>query len=120
MPALAPYLSATSAGAPFPGLPHGERAEPALATGRMNLVFDWAGTLADDQELTWRLTDQVIRGAGYPSVPFEIYRREFRLPAAGFYATYCPGASWERIEAAFAEACRRDYPGAVALHAGVR
>jgi phosphoglycolate phosphatase-like HAD superfamily hydrolase/ADP-ribose pyrophosphatase YjhB (NUDIX family) len=86
----------------------------------MNVIFDWAGTLADDQELTWRLTDQVIREAGHPSVPFETYRREFTLPAAGFYAAYCPGTPWERIEADFREACRRRYPAEVVLHAGVR
>lgn len=86
----------------------------------MNVVFDWAGTLADDQELTWRITDQVIRDAGHPSVSFETYRREFTLPAAGFYAAYCPGTPWERIEAAFAAACRQRYPGEVILHAGVR
>jgi len=85
----------------------------------MNVVFDWAGTLADDQELTWRITDQVIRDAGFPSVPFETYRREFTLPAAGFYATYCPGTPWERIETAFVAACRHRYPGEVTLHAGV-
>lgn len=86
----------------------------------MNVVFDWAGTLADDQELTWRITDGVIRASGHPSVPFETYRREFTLPAEGFYRAHCPGTPWERIEAAFAEACRKTYPGAVALHAGVR
>jgi phosphoglycolate phosphatase len=86
----------------------------------MNVVFDWAGTLADDQELTWRLTDEVIRAAGHPSVPFETYRREFRLPAEGFYATYCPGSAFADLEAAFAEACRRRYPGEAKLHAGVR
>jgi phosphoglycolate phosphatase-like HAD superfamily hydrolase/ADP-ribose pyrophosphatase YjhB (NUDIX family) len=86
----------------------------------MNLVFDWAGTLADDQELTWRLTDEAIRAAGHPSVPFETYRREFRLPAAGFYAAYCPGTPFDALEASFAEACRRRYPGEAKLHAGVR
>lgn len=86
----------------------------------MNLVFDWAGTLADDQDLTWRLTDEIIRAAGHPSVPFATYRREFRLPAAGFYASYCPGTPFESLEAAFAEACRRRYPAEARLHEGVR
>lgn len=85
----------------------------------MNVVFDWAGTLADDQELTWRLTDEVIRAAGHPSVPFETYRREFRLPAEGFYAGHAPGTAFASLEAAFAEACRRRYPAEAKLHAGV-
>ena len=86
----------------------------------MNLVFDWAGTLADDQELTWRLTDQVIRGAGHPGVAYETYRREFTLPAEGFYRAYCPGTPFENIEVAFAAACRAGYPAAVKLWPGAR
>ncbi|MDB5049577.1 MAG: hypothetical protein JWO30_2648 [Fibrobacteres bacterium] len=86
----------------------------------MNIVFDWAGTLADDQELTWRLTDQAIRSFGHPSVDFETYKREFTLPAIGFYRKYCPGTSWEEIEAVFSDLCRKQYPAAVKLWPGVR
>jgi phosphoglycolate phosphatase len=86
----------------------------------MNIVFDWAGTLADDQELTWRLTDQVIVSFGHPSVDFATYRAEFTLPAEGFYRKFCPGTSFEAIETAFAEACRSRYPAAVKLWPGVR
>ena len=86
----------------------------------MNIVFDWAGTLADDQELTWRLTDQAIRSLGGGSVDFATYRREFSLPAIGFYRKHCPGASWEEIEAVFSGLCRKQYPAAVNLWPGVR
>jgi phosphoglycolate phosphatase len=86
----------------------------------MNVVFDWAGTLADDQKLTWRLTDEVIRSFGAPSVDFETYRREFSLPAEGFYRKFCPGISFERIETAFAALCRARYPAEAALWPGVR
>lgn len=86
----------------------------------MNVVFDWAGTLADDQPLTWKLTDEVIRSAGRPGVPYETYRREFALPAEGFYRAHCPGVPWDDLENAFAAACRRRYAAEVELHAGVR
>lgn len=86
----------------------------------MNVVFDWAGTLADDQELTWRLTDQVIRAAGRPGVDYPTYRREFTLPAEGFYRTYCPGVPFADIETAFAAACRAGYPARVTLWPGAR
>jgi phosphoglycolate phosphatase len=86
----------------------------------MNIIFDWAGTLADDQELTWRLTDQVIQSFGGAPVDFATYKREFSLPAEGFYRKYCPGTSFEAIETAFAQACRAQYPFSVKLMPGVR
>ena len=86
----------------------------------MNIVFDWAGTLADDQELTWRLTDEAIRSFGHAGVDFETYRREFALPAIGFYRKYCPGTPWEEIETVFTRLCRERYPDSVSLWPGVR
>ena len=86
----------------------------------MNVIFDWAGTLADDQELTWRLTDRVIRTFGFAGVDFPSYKREFVLPAEGFYGRYAPGADMEAIEDAFAALCREEYPAAVQLVAGAR
>lgn len=86
----------------------------------MNIVFDWAGTLADDQELTWRLTDGVIRDFGGTPIGFEEYRREFSLPAEGFYRKRCPDASWKEIDTAFSESCRRRYPAEAKLWPGIR
>ncbi len=85
----------------------------------MNIVFDWAGTLADDQELTWRLTDQAIRSFGHAPVDFQTYGREFSLPARGFYAQYAPGTDWAAIETVFSRLCREQYPAAVKLWPGV-
>lgn len=86
----------------------------------MNVVFDWAGTLADDGELTWRLTDRVIRELGGPGVSREAYRREFRLPAEGFYARYLPGVDMDAVEDRFASLCRAEYPAGVRLWPGAR
>ncbi len=86
----------------------------------MNIVFDWAGTLADDQELTWRLTNETIRTFGHIPVDFDTYRRDFKLPAIQFYRQYCSGASWEAVEETFSELCRRRYPSMVNLWPGVR
>ncbi|MDQ2999677.1 MAG: NUDIX domain-containing protein [Fibrobacterota bacterium] len=86
----------------------------------MNIVFDWAGTLADDQELTWRLTDQVIRSFGHGPIDFQTYKREFTLPAEGFYRVYCPGASWEQIDSRFSDLCRAQYPSSVNPWPGVQ
>lgn len=86
----------------------------------MNVVFDWAGTLADDQELTWRLTDRILRAQGGAGVDFETYRRDFTFPVEGFYRKHAPGASLEDIESGFAALCRAEYPAGVRLGKGVR
>jgi phosphoglycolate phosphatase len=86
----------------------------------MNLVFDWAGTLANDQELTWRLTNETVRTFGHDPITFETYRNEFVLPADSFYRQYCPGSSWEEVETVFRDLSWRRYPSAVNLWPGVR
>lgn len=85
----------------------------------MNVVFDWAGTLAEDQDLTWRLTDRVLRDLGCAGVDSETYRRDFTFPVEGFYRKHAPGASLEEIEERFAALCRARYPGEVRLGKGV-
>src|SRR4051794_15665873 len=99
MPAPSAHLSAAAVGVAFTSVSHRERAEPSVPT-EMNIVFDWAGTLADDQELTWRITDQTIQSFGKNPVDFETYKREFSLPAQAFYKKFCSGISWEEIETA--------------------
>ena len=86
----------------------------------MNIVWDWAGTLADDQELTWRLTDEIVRRFGGGPVDFSAYKREFTLPAAGFYRARCPDVPFSEIEAAFAALCRSRYPADARLWPGVK
>ncbi len=85
----------------------------------MDIIFDWSGTLADDQELTWRLTDATLTGLGCSSISYEEYRREFSLPAAAFYSVKAPGHDPETIENLFAEICRKNYPSEVRLHPGM-
>lgn len=67
----------------------------------MNLIFDWSGTLADDAELTYRLTRDTLLALGGPSLDWEVYRREFRLPAADFYADVAPGILMETVDEEF-------------------
>lgn len=84
----------------------------------MNVIFDWAGTLADDQELTWRLTDRVIRKFGGAEMDYPTYRREFDFPVAAFYARHLPGVGMDAIEGAFSGLCRAEYPAGVRLVEG--
>lgn len=50
------------------------------------LVLDWSGTLADDVELTLQVTNATLGAFGGRAVDLAEYRREFRIPVAGFYA----------------------------------
>jgi phosphoglycolate phosphatase len=86
----------------------------------MKVVFDWAGTLADDQALTWRLTDRVLRMFGGEGVTLEAYKDHFTFPVGRFYRRYLPEADLEAVEQAFRALCRAEYPGSAALFPGVR
>lgn len=70
----------------------------------MNLVFDWSGTLADDERLTFELTrDCVVHFGGEP-IDWETYRAEFTIPVDGFYGKHCPGVDIGDIDAWFFDA----------------
>jgi phosphoglycolate phosphatase-like HAD superfamily hydrolase/ADP-ribose pyrophosphatase YjhB (NUDIX family) len=86
----------------------------------MNVVFDWAGTLADDQALTWRLTDRVLRMFGGEGVTFQGYKDHFTFPVGRFYRTRLPEADLDAVEEAFRALCRAEYPGAAPLFPGVK
>lgn len=49
------------------------------------VIFDWSGTLADDQALTRAVTNDVLIHFGGEPVDEETYRRDFRLPVEHFY-----------------------------------
>lgn len=86
----------------------------------MNVILDWAGTLADDRELTWRLTDRAIRALGGAGLGYEAYRHDFAFPVAPFYARHLPGVPMEAVEERFAAECRAGYPAEARLLPGVR
>ena len=65
------------------------------------IILDWAGTLADDVELTLEATNRTLEHFGGPRVDLETYRREFRIPVLGFYERYVPGVSLEAIDEVF-------------------
>lgn len=85
----------------------------------MNLIFDFSGTLAEDSDLAWRLTDATLREFGDAGVDEATYRREFALPAEGFYRRRLPQVAFADIETVFAAWTRRLYPEAFRWAAGV-
>ncbi len=84
----------------------------------MNLIFDFSGTLAEDSDLAWRLTDATLREFGDPGLDEATYRREFSLPAEGFYRRRLPQVPFAEIETVFARLTRRLYPEAFRWAAG--
>jgi len=64
----------------------------------MNLVFDWSGTLADDERLTFELTRDCVGHFGGAPIDWETYRAEFTIPVDGFYGRHCPGVAIADID----------------------
>jgi phosphoglycolate phosphatase-like HAD superfamily hydrolase/ADP-ribose pyrophosphatase YjhB (NUDIX family) len=67
----------------------------------MNIIFDWSGTLADDQTFTWQMTNKVLTHFGQTEVTQDIYLDEFVIPLAGFYEKRCAGISMDVIDPLF-------------------
>jgi phosphoglycolate phosphatase len=53
-----------------------------------HVIFDWAGTLYDDQYPSYLTTKQVIKELSGRKITFEQYRNDFCLPVLPFYRQY--------------------------------
>jgi len=76
----------------------------------LNIIFDWSGTLADDQKLTWNATNQTLEHFGVRPVTFDVYQKEFTIPVSGFYHKYCPTVSIKEIDTCFFQNYRAIVP----------
>lgn len=65
------------------------------------VIFDWSGTLSDDEALTFGLTNQVLAHFGAAPVNRETYQREFQIPIENFYHKYIGDVPREEIDAVF-------------------
>ena len=78
----------------------------------MNIVFDWSGTLADDQIMTWNITNQTLEYFSGSTITFEAYADEFVIPVNKFYSKYCPNVPINEIDEYFFKAyisCRSEF-----------
>ncbi len=66
-----------------------------------NVILDWSGTLADDLSAVLRATNLIFQEYGRREFTLEEFRRDFRLPFAGFYAEFLPEATSEGLEGLF-------------------
>jgi phosphoglycolate phosphatase len=71
------------------------------------VMWDWNGTLLDDVRANFAIVNALLERRSLPAIPFETYRRFFRMPIRDFYADI--GFSFERepFESVAAEYYRR-------------
>lgn len=63
-----------------------------------NWIFDWSGTLVDDLAMVIDATNHVLRHYGKSQIGMEDFKRQFRLPYAGFYEEILPGVPLDELE----------------------
>jgi len=66
-----------------------------------NLVFDWSGTLSNDEHVTLEVTNDVLNAYGAKSIDLETYRREFAIPIENFYHPYTGPVPREELDELF-------------------
>ncbi|MBR7824885.1 HAD family hydrolase [Actinospica sp. MGRD01-02] len=72
-----------------------------------HIVWDWNGTLFDDQPLVTNSTNASLAAVGFPSLGGELYQDLYRRPLQDFYLAMVGRAfsaeEWELVEAAFSQ-----------------
>ena len=66
-----------------------------------NIIFDWSGTLANDQQYTFQITNETIVHFGGSAISFEEYKTNFKIPVDQFYRQYLPNYPIEKIDEYF-------------------
>ncbi len=68
-----------------------------------NLLFDWSGTLVDDQPGVICAVNGMLRAAGAAEMTREDFKASFRLPYTEFFAEVLPGLPLERLQELYLE-----------------
>lgn len=63
-----------------------------------NWIFDWSGTLVDDLTIVIDATNHVLSHYGKQPINRESFKKQFRLPYAGYYDEILPGVPLEELE----------------------
>lgn len=66
-----------------------------------NLIFDWSGTLSNDEHITLAVTNDVLNSYGAKSIDQKTYRREFAIPVENFYHPYTGPVPREELDELF-------------------
>ena len=76
-----------------------------------NIIFDWSGTLADDQQYTYQITNETLVHFGAKPISFDEYIRNFKIPVDQFYSQYIPNYSIKEIDGHFFENYKKHVSG---------
>ncbi|MCC7570780.1 HAD family hydrolase [Candidatus Micrarchaeota archaeon] len=66
-----------------------------------NVIFDWSGTLSNDQILVYTATMNAFKKINIETISFEEYRRIYELPYMKFYRKFDKVRSKEEIDKLF-------------------
>ena len=80
---------------------------PTENLGIQHIVWDWNGTLFDDQPLVTNATNASLNAVGFPSLGGERYQDLYRRPLQDFYHAMVgrefSAEEWEQVEGAFSK-----------------
>jgi HAD superfamily hydrolase (TIGR01549 family) len=63
-----------------------------------NIIFDWSGTLVNDQQFTFQLTNETLIHFKAQPISFSDYVNNFKIPVDKFYSKYLPNTPIEKID----------------------
>lgn len=66
-----------------------------------NIIFDWSGTLANDQEYTFQITNETLVHFGAKPISLDEYIKNFKIPVDHFYSQYIKKNTIEEIDQYF-------------------
>lgn len=66
-----------------------------------NIIFDWSGTLANDQQYTYQITNDTLENFGASPISFVDYVRNFKIPVDKFYLNYISHKTIQEIDEYF-------------------
>ena len=66
-----------------------------------NIIFDWSGTLVNDQQFTYQQTNETLIHFKASPISFSEYVNNFKIPVDKFYSKYLPNTPIEKIDKFF-------------------
>ena len=83
-----------------------------------NIIFDWSGTLIDDNKEVYKVCTKMFAKLGKEMISYDQFRREMTVPYMKFYNKYFPDLTMEKQKELYKEAYRKAEE--TPLHAGVK
>ncbi|MGW0882530.1 HAD family hydrolase [Streptomyces sp. NPDC002671] len=91
---------------------------------RIHLIWDWNGTLLQDQQARLEACNESLAAAGLPAIDMDTYRRTYRVPVPDFYAILMgrrlTAVEWQLLDGVYQESYARHLPHYRRLMPGAR